>query len=135
MNKKITAAIAGTGAAALTAALAITADPTADITGTYSISEVNPYTSVLSVAVPEEFTPDICELKLNDISIAKTLLPGGDISTYPVILSEPDRLSMDMYVRGDIAATAVFNDDGTITITVDKKYIRDGSEEVVEYVE
>lgn len=124
MNNKVTiGAASAVAAAALAVGVAVSIPDTTEIKGTYEIREVNPYCSEVRVSVPDEFTPDIVELKMNDLEVAKTLLPHGYISTYPTVVSDKDRLSMNMYVRGEEAATAVFNDGGTLAITVKDKYL------------
>lgn len=125
MNTK-TKAVAGTGAAvaALAAVMAVT-PKTTQIKGSYDIDIVSPYRAEIQVEVPENFTPDIITLKMNDMEVCKTLLPDGELITYPTVVSDTDRLSVDMCVRGKLAGTAVFNEDGTLSITVDNEYIID----------
>lgn len=121
--------IGAAAAAAVTAAVAVSVPGTTDIEGSYSIKEISPYKSEIRITVPEEFTPDIVTLKMNDIEVAKTLLPQGSISTYPTVVSDTDRLTLDMYVKGDEAAEAVFGEDGKLEIKVKNNYIKEDAED------
>ena len=79
--------------------------------------------------MPEEFTPDIVVLKLNGMEVGKTLLPDGKIFTYPSVVSDTSRLSLDMYVRGDKAAEAEFDENGVLSIKASKKYVEEAAED------
>lgn len=126
-TKKIAGA-AGIGAALIAGAVALLPDY-AEIEGSYSIVQANPYCAEVHITVPDEFTPDIVTLKMNNMEISKALLPDGYISTYPVIVSDTDRLTLDMYVRGEIAGYASFDGGGTLNISVNKNYLTDVEEE------
>lgn len=122
-----------TGAAAAAVATAVTVGGVVgtktDIDGTYGIVTDSPYRSQITVTVPEEFTPDIVVLKLNGMEVGKTLLPDGKISTYPSVVSDTSRLSLDMYVRGDKAAEAEFDENGVLSIKASKKYVEEAAED------
>ena len=82
----------GTGAAAAVTAAVIAATPNyKTINGTYKIETVSPYKAEIHMTVPDSFSPDIVTLELNGAEITKTLLPGGTISTYPVVVSDVSR--------------------------------------------
>lgn len=134
MDKTTAIGAATIAAAAVTAGISAAIPNTTTIEGSYSIREVNPYQAEVRVTVPEEFTPDIVALKMNDMEVAKTILPQGYIATYPMVVSDTDRLSMDMYVRGEEAATAEFAADGRLVITVNDKYIKSREPEETEEV-
>lgn len=122
INKKVTGATAGVAATIIMATTALAPD-TVELEGRYQAVPTNPYNAEISFEVPEEFKPDIVALKMNDVEVSKTLLPQGTITTHPVTISRPDLLSLDMYVRGEKAATATFDDDGTLDIVANKKYV------------
>ncbi len=131
MNKKTIGV--GTGVAAAAAAAVIAATPSyTTVEGTYRIETVSPYRAEIHMTVPDSFLPDIVTLELNGAEIAKTLLPGGTISTYPVVVSDVSRLSAEMYVRGENAATAEFKPDGQLEIKVKEKYVKEAAEDEVE---
>lgn len=129
MNKKsVGIGAAGVAGATVVATVLTVSNPnTTQISGNYRISEVSPYRAEVHLSVPDTFTPDIVTLKLNDMEITKCLLPTGYLITYPTVVSDIDRLSLDMYVRNEEAAVATFNADGTLTITVKNEYLK-GSE-------
>ena len=109
------------GASAMIAAVALLiASNGSSIEGTYEITNINPYESEMRISTPTEFKPDIAVLKLNDMEVTKILLPNGVISTYPLVISQPERLSMDMYIRGEKAATASFEENGILKIELNK---------------
>lgn len=109
------------GASAMAAAVAIlVANNGAALEGSYEINNVNPYKSEVKVTTPEDFKPDIVVLKMNDMEISKTLLPNGIISTYPLAVSDTECLSMDMYIRGELAATAEFENNGLLKIALNE---------------
>lgn len=122
-NKKKAAGAAGISAALIASAVALTPNYTG-MEGSYTITQINPYCATVRISVPDEFTPDIVTLKMNGMEISKTLLPDGYISTYPVVVSDTDRLTLDMYVRGELAGYASFDDDGTLDISVKKEYLK-----------
>ena len=123
----------GTGAAAAVTAAVIAATPNyKTINGTYKIETVSPYKAEIHMTVPDSFSPDIVTLELNGAEITKTLLPGGTISTYPVVVSDVSRLSAEMYVRGENAATAEFKPDVQLEITVEEKYVKEAAEDEAE---
>ena len=124
MDNKTAAGVSIAAAAAVAGGIMAAVPNTKELNGKYTIDKISPYLSEIRIDVPREFTPDIVTLKMNDMEVAKTLLPQGYIVTYPTVVADTSRLSMDMYVRGNEAATAVFNDDGTLTMTVKKSYIQ-----------
>lgn len=133
MNTKQTIGAATLAAAALTVGVTTAIPDTTEIEGGYRIDIVNPYRAEVYLDVPEGFTPDIVALKMNDMNITKTLLPSGCLITYPTVVSDTEMLSLDMYVRGEEAATAVFDENGKLIITVKDKYLSgEGAEEYVE---
>ena len=113
----------GVAAATLSSALFLAQPNSVKLEGVYQIKDINPYRSEIAITVPGEFTPDICELKFNDLSITKTILPDGVFTVYPIIAKNADRLSVDMYVRGELVGYGDFGEDGTIEITTSGKYI------------
>ena len=114
----------GVAAAALSSTLFLAQPNSVKLEGKYQIKSVNPYRSEITITVPDEFTPDICELKFNDLSVTKTILPDGAFTVYPIIAKNADRLSVDMYIRGELVGYGDFGDDGTIEITTTKDYIK-----------
>lgn len=126
-TKKIAGA-AGVGAALIASIVALSPNY-AEIEGSYSIVRANPYCAEVHISVPEDFTPDIVTLKMNGMEVSKTLLPDGYISTYPIVVSDTGRLTLDMYVRGELAGYASFDEDGTLDISVKKGYLTGTAEE------
>ncbi|MDD6484872.1 MAG: hypothetical protein PUF72_09945 [Clostridiales bacterium] len=127
-NKKaITAAAAATIAAGAAVSGAIIGQTT-DVEGSYGILNSSEYRSQITMKTPAEFTPDIVVLKLNGMEVGKALLPEGKIVTYPAVVSEKSRLSLDMYVRGDKAAEAEFGENGKLMIKAQRKYVREERE-------
>lgn len=124
------------GAAAVLSAAAVAvgtmSSATEQIYGSYDIVRHNEYMSEIRLDIPSEFTPDICELKLNDLDIEKALLPYGTFKVHPMVVTEPEYLSLDLYVVGDKAATAEFQPGGVLCITVDKKYLPEDDTETFE---
>ncbi len=127
-NKKTVGAAIGV-TAAITAATFLSETPTKQIVGKWSVTTHNPYYATMKIEVPYEFTPDIVVLKLNDMEVDKALLPHEEIETLPIVFSNAENLSLDMQVRGEVAATAVFNEDGTLNISVNKAYIKERTED------
>lgn len=124
-------AIAGGAAVLASAAIAAVGISGGETTlkGRYEIHNINAYESQINVYVPNEIKPDICELKLNDLTVTKTLLPHGVFHVYPIVASDTEYLSLDLYVKGDLAGTAEFLPDGELSITFDKKYVEEGEHE------
>ena len=113
----------GVAAAALSSALFLAQPSSVKLEGKYQIKDINPYRSEITITVPDEFTPDICELKFNDLSVTKTILPDGLFAVYPIITKNAARLSVDMYIRGELVGYGDFGENGTIEITTSGKYI------------
>ncbi|MBQ3124973.1 MAG: hypothetical protein IJC09_06105 [Clostridia bacterium] len=120
-NKTIAAAaIAGT----LATGAVLTADNSTELYGTYSI-EKERYKAVITVDMPDEFSPDICTLKFNDFDVDKELLPNGEFVVYPLLADEPERLTLECTVKGEEAGVAEFLSDGRIKIYAKEKYVKE----------
>lgn len=133
MDKKITgiaAGVAAVGAAAsfITGSLL---NEDIEVTGRYYIRPVNEYVSNLIIDVPEEFTPDIVTLKVNDLKLSDTLLPYGSFEVNPIFVKDMQYLNLEMYVRGEEAGTATFDDKGNIIIKAKKKFVNTDEEETM----
>ena len=130
-SKKKKGIAAGASAMAMAVALIIANSGTA-IEGSYEITNVNPYKSEVRIVTPEEFKPDIAVLKLNNMEVSKVLLPNDVIYTYPLVVSEPEFLSMDMYIRGEKAATASFEENGLLKIKLNESAASNAEEDTAD---
>lgn len=124
MKQKKIAGIGGALAAVAVAAI-VAINGGGSIKGGYEIKEINPYKSEVHFDMPEKFTPDIITLYLNDMEIAKTILPDGFISTYPLVVSEPSALTAEMYIRGEKVATGKFRDGGVLDIEMNEELAKE----------
>ena len=122
-KKRVLVGGTATAAVALATALFVGQPDSVVLEGSYQINNINPYRSEIAISVPDEFTPDICELKFNDLSVTKTILPQGTFAVYPIIAKNADRLSVDMYIRGELVGYGDFKENGVVEITTSEKYI------------
>lgn len=131
MDKKITGIAAGIAAVGAAASFATGSllNEDIEVTGKYFVRPVNEYVSNLSIDVPDEFTPDIVTLKVNDLKLSDTLLPYGSFEVNPIFVKDMQYLNLEMYVRGEEAGTATFDDKGNLIIKAKKKFVNKDEEE------
>ncbi len=129
-NKK--KAITATAIVGVLAAGAIsTLGDNTQLYGSYNI-EKSQYKAVISVEMPEEFSPDICTLKFNDYEVDKELLPDGEFVVYPLLADAPENLTLECLIKGEEAGVAEFLSDGRLKITAKKKHVAEGRENETE---
>lgn len=121
-NKVITGGITATLTALFLAVFGSVQN--ADITGHYTITNVNEYTSEVVITLPDNFTPDVCTLKVNDLEVTKCLLPNGKFVTHPIVTSDVSNLSVDFAVRGEHVGVGLFEGD-EIHLKVKEEFIHD----------
>lgn len=85
----------------------------------YHLTAVNEHVTEMSLDASEEMGADIVVLKVNGAEVDTTLLPNGKLTSIPIVFSDLDNLSLDLYQRGRKIGTAEFNDK-TLTAEVRK---------------
>ena len=96
-----------------------------ELSGSYAISNVSEYESVVTINVPSQFKADICELKMNDLNVDTILLPDNTFTTLPVVTSDVSRLSITFYHRGEEAGVGVFDEGGILAIKAKEEYVNE----------
>lgn len=98
MNKKKQTIAAGAAAlVAGAAAVTMTANNTVNLDMDYHLDKTSEYSASLVIDIPDEFTGDIAELQLNGEEVTKCILPGGKLTTVPIVYSDMDNLSVKFY--------------------------------------
>lgn len=85
----------------------------------YHLTAVNEYVTEMSLDASKEMGADIVVLKVNGAEVDTALLPNGKLTSIPIVFSDLDNLSLDLYQRGKKIGTAEFNDK-TLTAEVRK---------------
>ena len=118
-NKTTIISCAVTAAVAASAGVALSGLGVEKYDIDYHLTAVNEYVTEMSIDASEEMGADIVVLKVNGAEVDTALLPNGKLSSLPIVFSDLDNLSLDLYQRGKKIGTAEFNDK-TLTAEVRK---------------
>lgn len=125
MSKKKTALGASAVALLTTVFVAIFGSSTIgkECKGSYIINEVDSYTTEVVLEVPDEFSPDIFTMYMDDFEVDKGIMPEGKVFTHPIVVSDLSRISVVFYVRGEAAGVGTFSDNGVLLIKVKEGFL------------